>query len=95
MHGFIFPYIDCSEIETNPFANNTVGSAQIGFAFNQINSQCIAFSYAKAYACTIGQIATSPPTVVKQQFSRFMLADNGRAATLRFGGDGKDQSAYF
>ena len=52
-HGFAFPHIKCNELETNPFANNTAGSCQIGFIFNDISTSdgCKAFSYVKAYAC--------------------------------------------
>jgi hypothetical protein len=51
-HGFAFPHILCSELETNPFAGNTAGSCQIGFIFNNIPAadNCKAFSYINAYA---------------------------------------------
>lgn len=36
MHGFAFSHIRCSDLENNPFANNTVGSTNVGFVFTTI-----------------------------------------------------------
>jgi hypothetical protein len=67
-------------------ANNTAGSCNIGFIFNNIKTsdKCKAFSYIKAYACKIGQIA-NPMGTSKLVFQHFVLADNQRAVTLKFG----------
>lgn len=92
MHGFVFPYILCSELANNPMANNTVGSAIAGFVFNKIPATCIGFSWIQVYASKIGQIATAPPSQTTQQFSHFMAADCGRGLTLRFGNDGADNT---
>ena len=35
-HCFAFPMVKCSELGTNPFANNTAGSAKIGFIIGTI-----------------------------------------------------------
>jgi hypothetical protein len=61
-HGFAFAHIKCSELEKNPFSNNTAGSAKIGYILNTINEKCQAFSYARAFACQIGQIC-GPPSI--------------------------------
>lgn len=82
-------------METNPFANNTVGSAQIGFILNTNNQDCQAFSYAKAYACKIGQICASMG-VSTLIFNQFLMVDNGRSVTLKFGdGEGRTNHTAF
>jgi hypothetical protein len=85
-YGFIFPFILCDQLEINPMANNTAGSCQVGFIFNNIESNdiCKAFSYIKAYACKIGQIS-NPMDTSQLNFEHFILADNQRGATLKFG----------
>ena len=94
-HGFAFPFTKCTEFETNPLANNTVGSAKIGFIINTIGDQCQAFSYAKAFACTIGQIC-GPPSITTTKFDHFIMADNERSITLKIGASegGSDHTAY-
>lgn len=76
-HGFVFPHIKCGELEVNVMANNTAGSCQVGFVFNDIPTSdgCKAFSYIKAYACEIGQTC-DPPSTNRIVFSKFVLADN-------------------
>jgi len=71
-------------METNPYADNTVGSAQIGFILNTIGQDCQAFSYAKAFACKIGQIS-GPMGVTTLILNHFLMVDNGRSVTLKFG----------
>lgn len=85
-HGFAFPHIKCSELETNPFAGNTAGSCEIGFIFNNIatSDNCKAFSYINAYANQIGQIC-GPPSTTRLVFKNFIMVDNQRGATLKFG----------
>lgn len=46
-----------------------------------------------AYACTVGQIA-NPGDTYTLNFTNFILADNGRAVTLRFGLEDSNKSAY-
>lgn len=67
-------------------ANNTAGSCQIGFIFTNIaaSDNCKAFSYINAYACQIGQIC-SPSGTTSLVFRNFILADNQRGVSLRFG----------
>lgn len=86
-HGFAFPHIKCNELETNPFAGNTAGSCQIGFIFNNIptSDNCKAFSYINAYASQIGQIC-GPVGTNTLVFKNFIMVDNQRGATLKFGG---------
>ena len=51
----------------------------------QTNDQiCQAFSYAKAFACDIGQIC-GPPGISTIIFSKFIMADNQRSVTLKLG----------
>ena len=86
-HGFAVPMIKCDEFETNSIANNTAGSCKIGFIINTIGSgnQCQAFSYAKAFACKIGQISGSPG-ISSIKFDHFLMADNwDRSITLKHG----------
>lgn len=85
-HGFAFPHIKCSELETNPFAGNTAGSCQIGFIFNNIPTpdKCKAFSYVNAYANQIGQIC-GPISTNRLVFNKFVMVDNQRGVTLKFG----------
>jgi len=66
-----------------------VGSAKIGYILNTNNQQCQLFSYAKAYGCLIGQISGSPG-ISKIIFDQFIMADNGRGVSLKFGGAGSD-----
>ena len=57
----------------------------------------MAASGIKAYACGIGQITSSPGTK-ELEFKNFMMADCGRAVTLRFGLGGRknhDMTGYF
>lgn len=84
-HGFAVPHTKCTELETNPTANNTVGSAAIGFIINTIGSeQCQGYSYAKAFACRIGQISGAPG-ISSIQFTKFIMVDNQRGITLKHG----------
>lgn len=95
MHAYVFPYIDCADVDINPFANNTAGSSTVGFIFNKVSGTCIAFSWASAFACNIGQLATAPPTTLFQNFTHFVMIDNARGVTLRFGGgSSNDYTAY-
>lgn len=80
----MLPYVPCSELLTHTMMNNVVGSSGVGYAFNYNGRTCGGFSFATAYACTIGQIAHAPG-MEEQRFSNFMLLDNGRGGTLRFG----------
>ena len=48
----------------------------------------------RAYACEIGHIC-SPPGTQTLRLENFIIADSGRAMTLRFGFPGTDQSAFF
>ena len=66
-------------------ANNLAGSCRVGFILNKIDSDCQGFSKIAAYACEIGQIAGAPNTR-SLKFSNFILADNKRGGTLKFGG---------
>lgn len=84
-HGYVFPFNKCGEEETNPLALNTASSAKIGFILNTIEDSCQSFSYAKAFACTIGQIC-NPPGITTIKFDRFIMVDNGRSITLKLGG---------
>ena len=63
VHGFILPYYPCSNSAIQySYDDNTVGSAQVGFVFNKVDSSCLAASGVRAYACKIGHIASSPGT---------------------------------
>ena len=83
-HGWALPHTKCTELDNNVMANNTVGSASIGFIFNVVPGMCVGFSYAKAYACDIGQIA-GPPGREAIKLTHFIMADNGRSVTLKIG----------
>ena len=88
-HGYAFTFVKCDEKELNPFANNTVGSAKIGYILNTNGQSCQLFSYARAYGCLIGQISGSPG-ISKIVFDQFIMADNKRGVSLKFGGAGND-----
>ncbi len=75
----------CGQILTHNFGNNTAGSCGVGFYLTGIQQECQAFSFIKAYACGIGHIA-APILTTNLQYSNFILADNVRGGTLRFGG---------
>ena len=97
-HGFAFAYIPCSKIEESPFSGNTASSTPVGFIFGGTEAgECKAIAGVKAFATTIGQIASSTGT--KQlELKYFMIADSGRGATLRFGLGGRkrrDMTAKF
>jgi len=84
-HGYAFSHNLCGEESVNPYAFNTIGSASIGFIFQVASgSSCQSFSNAIAYATTIGTI-NGPPSVKSLNFSNFVMADNGRGATLKIG----------
>lgn len=72
-----------------------MGSANIGYILQTNGQQCQAFSYAKAFACNIGQIC-GPPGISTIIFSKFVMADNQRAITLKLGdGEGNtNHTAY-
>ena len=93
-HGFAVTFVKCGESELNPFANNTAGSCKIGWILNTNGQQCQEFSYAKAYACSIGQICGSPG-ISKIIMNQFIMADNGRGVTLKLGASegGRDHTA--
>lgn len=86
-HGFAVPHIKCDQLETNPFRDNTAGSCQIGFIFNNIAAAdgCKGFSYARAYGCQIGQIC-GPGGSKSIWFDNFIMVDNQRGITLKMGG---------
>ena len=86
-HGYALPHIKCDELETNPFRDNTAGSCQIGFIFNNIAAAdgCKGFSYARAYGCQIGQIC-GPGASKAILFDNFIMVDNQRGITLKMGG---------
>ena len=97
MHGFALAYSPCDEIDAYPFAGNTVGSAAAGFIFTKVAGSCMSASGIKAYACGICQITSSSGTK-ELSFKNFIMADCGRAVTLRFGLGGRknsDMTAYF
>ena len=62
LHGIILPFVPCSKVDNPPYSDNTAGSAKVGYVFNKIGEHCLAGSGAKAYACNIGHIASSPGT---------------------------------
>lgn len=72
-----------------------MGSAKIGYILNTNGLQCQLFSYAKAYACTIGQICGSPG-ISQIILEQMLMADNGRGITLKMGASegGTNHSAY-
>jgi hypothetical protein len=91
--GYVFPFVPCGN--TSPFIQNTVGSARIGFLLNgEGQGGCLSFTGVRAYSCTIGQMS-SPPNTASLTFSNFIMADNGRAVTLRFGLESSDKTATF
>lgn len=94
LHGFVLPYIPCDEVDDIDVSENTVGSAKAGFIFNKVSGTCMAAKGIKAYACNIGQIASSPGTE-EILYKNFMITDCERAVTLRFGKEGDDRTAYF
>ena len=95
-HGFAFPFLKCNQMESNPYANNTVGSANIGYILQTNGQKCQAFSYARAFACTIGQICGSPG-INTIMLSKFVMADNGRSVTLKLGASegNSNHTAFF
>jgi hypothetical protein len=94
-YGFVLPFVPCSLADTPPYDDNTVGSALMGWTFNKIPGEsCLAGSGAKAYACRIAHIASSPQTITII-FQKFMMADSNRGVTLRFGKEYDDSTAYF
>jgi hypothetical protein len=82
-HGFALPHILCSELNTHTMGNNTAGSCMVGFIFNSVGADCQASSWISAYACTIGQMSSAYTKTL--MFSNFILADNQRGGTLKFG----------
>jgi hypothetical protein len=93
-HGFAVPFQACGDFEANPIANNTAGSCDIGNIINTNGAQCQAFSYAKAFACNIGQICGSPG-ISEIRLDHFIMADNVRGITLKHGASegGSDHTA--
>ncbi len=83
-NGIVLPYVPCEFADTPPYEDNTVGSAVYGFIFNKINTECLAGSGMKAYACRIAHMQHSPGTITIM-LSKLMVADSNRGITLRFG----------
>lgn len=95
MNGYVFPLLPCGLIPNNPFSNNLAGSAEgNGYLLDRgiIGDSCVGFSGVRAYACSVGQIA-NPPGTSQLQYSNYILADNGRSLSLRFGLAGTDRTA--
>ena len=86
-HGYAFSMVNCDQKETNPFANNTVGSAFVGYILNTNGAGCQLFSYAKAFGCGVGQISGSPG-ISKLILDQFIILDSKKALSPRFGGAG-------
>lgn len=63
-------------ISTNPFTNNTVGTAlENGFLMIKTTTDsCLGFSGALAYACKVGHIS-NPPETAQLQISNYLIAD--------------------
>ena len=57
-----------------------------------VTDTCLGFSGVRAYACTVGQIA-SPPGTSSLQYSDYIMADNKLGLSLRFGLAGTDRTA--
>ena len=91
MHGFAIPYVPCDSVNNYAFAGNTVGTSAVGFVFNKAGGGCMAATQIAAYACRICQIASSGGTR-RLMLKNFMMADCGRAVTLRFGLGGRRES---
>lgn len=94
MNGYVFPLLPCSLIPYNPFSNNLAGSAEgNGYLLHKVTTDsCLGFSGVRAYACSVGQIA-NPPGTTQLQYSNYILADNIRSISLRFGLAGTDRTA--
>lgn len=84
LHGFALPFIPCEFLDTPAYSDNTASSAKAGFIFTKVAGNCMGINGIKAYACQIGQIASSPGTE-SIIYQNFIIADSGRAVTLRFG----------
>jgi hypothetical protein len=84
-YGFVLPHVLCSQIEEHNLTGNVAGSCNIGFAFNNIGQSCQAFSWITAFSCGVGQIA-GPPNTQTLKYDQFLLSDNVRGGTLKFGG---------
>ena len=85
-HGYAVSFHKCGEEESNTAANNTASSAKIGFIIDHtMSDNCQSFSYAKAFATNIGQIC-GPGSINTVKLDHFIMADNGRGATLKLGG---------
>ena len=95
IHGFILPHIPCNYVDNPPYRNNTAGSIEeVAFIFSKTTDECVLMTEVRAYASKIGQIC-SPAVIEELRVTNFIIADCGRAVTLRFGGAGTDRSAYF
>ena len=94
MHGFSLPMLTCDNLANSPYAENTVGSSDVAFIFRGIAGDCLAISGIRAFASGNAQINNfyGPSKMIYQDY---IVADCGRAAGLRFGHDGKDQTAEF
>ena len=64
VNGFALPFLTCGQMNSNPFKNNTAGScAANGFLIDKgTASGCLGFTGVRAYACSVGQIASPPGT---------------------------------
>ena len=95
VNGFVLPFLTCSQLSSNPFVNNTAGSAEAnGFLLDRglTSDTCLGFSGVKAYGCNVGQMA-SPPGTASLSYSDYILADNKLGMSLRFGLAGSDRTA--
>lgn len=86
--GYSLPLIGCQLLEDNYFGNNTAGSCGLGYLLRGIDApdKCQGFSYLRAYACNVGQSA-NPMYTTELVYQHFILVDNARGASLRFGDD--------
>ena len=95
IHGFILPHIPCGYVNNPPYRNNTAGSIEeVAFIFSKTTAGCVLMTEVRAYASNIGQIC-SPAAISMLKVTNFIIADCGRAVSLRYGGAGIDRPAYF
>ena len=93
LHGFAFPKLPCEYLSNPPYSENTVGSSNTAFIFSGVGGhECLGVTNVKAYASRIAQISSfaGPDTMI---YENYMVADCGRGASLRFGGEGHDKTA--
>lgn len=86
-------YSPCGSTTESVFSNNLVGSANIGYFFQDINSLCIEGKDVVTYSCQVSAYGLSNHTL-SLTYRNIYSIDSKLGLSLKFFYKGNDQTAY-